>query len=265
MLHKDVLMADIDVDQWRNAQSLLLRSAKAARRIVVIHEAGRVLKLRHTDGIPVAGTVTTVDDPAGVARELYRANADTTDLVVVLDRDDVDAYFASIQDAWDIDADLDAFVQNTYATIDSFPAGIVTHPGPARSQLGLQWRIGASLQEVEAAARAHVAPGTTAVLGVYDAGALWTSLVLDLDEEWKVTSVTTADPSLVDIAGPRDEVLDRLVTWQRDRGREVSYALLLDRAVAEEFLAATGVDKAAVLTGALSSGTASIREGAARG
>lgn len=41
MLHGDVLMADLDVDQWRNAQRLLLRSAKGARRIVCLLEKER--------------------------------------------------------------------------------------------------------------------------------------------------------------------------------------------------------------------------------
>ena len=36
MLHGDVLMADIDVDQWRNAQDLVLRSAKEAKRLIVM-------------------------------------------------------------------------------------------------------------------------------------------------------------------------------------------------------------------------------------
>lgn len=258
MLHKDVLMADIDVDQWRNAQALVLRSAKAARRIVLIHEGGRVLKLRHTSGVPVAGAVTRVTDPAATARALHEANQESTDLVVVLERDAVDGYFASIQDAWDIEADLDAFVQNTYATIDAYGDGIVTYPGPARSMLGLQWRTGASLAEVGAAARAHVAPGSTAVLGVHDDGALWTSLVLDFDTDWKVTSVTTADPSLVDLHGGRAEVLDRLLAWQRGQGKEVSLALVLDRRAADAFLAATGPAKAKVLTEALAAGAATV-------
>ena len=32
MLGKDVLMEDIDIDQWRNAQDLLLESAKEKKR-----------------------------------------------------------------------------------------------------------------------------------------------------------------------------------------------------------------------------------------
>ena len=62
MLHGDVLMADLDVDQWRNAQHLLLRSAKGARRIVCLLEKGKVVKCRHTQGAEVAQAPTQVDD-----------------------------------------------------------------------------------------------------------------------------------------------------------------------------------------------------------
>ncbi len=45
MLHENPQMLDIDVDHWRNLQDLFLESAKEKRRIIVIHEAGEVLKL----------------------------------------------------------------------------------------------------------------------------------------------------------------------------------------------------------------------------
>lgn len=245
MLHRNVLMADIDVDQWRNAQSLLLRSAKAARRIVVIHENGTLLKLAHTAGAPIAGHVDRVEDPHAVARSLYEANRDTVDFVVVFERDAVDSYFAQIQDAWEIEDDLDTFVHRTYAAIDDYPDGLVTYPEPARSRLGLQWQTGSSLEEIEQAARAFVTAGTTAVLGVHDDGRLWTSLVLDFDDEWEITSITTADPSLVDIVGDRQTVLDRLVAhWERT-GKTVSLAISFDRDGAEEFFGAGGRGKAA--------------------
>lgn len=258
MLHKDVLMADIDVDQWRNAQALLLHSAKGARRLVVIHESGRVLKLRHTQGLPVRGEVTRVDDPHQVARELYEANHDSVDFVVVMERDAVDSYFAQIQDAWDIDADLDVFVQGTYAALDDYPDGIVTYPGTARGTLGLQWRIGASHEELEAAARAFIAPGTTAVLGVHDGASLWTSLILDFDDDWRITSITTADPSVVDIHGDRDAVLGRLTHWLQDAGTSVSLAVLVDREGADELCTARGAGKGTVLRRLLTEGRASV-------
>jgi len=259
MLHQDVLMADIDVDQWRNAQALLLRSAKAARRLVVIHERGTVVKFRHTAGVECTGRVATVDDPHALARALYEANAGLVDFVVVMERSAVDAYFATVQDSWRIDDDLDVFVQRTYALIDEYPDGIVTYPGPAREVLGLQWKVGASLAEVNAAAAALVPAGSTVVLGVHDGGALWASLVLDFDAERKVTSITTADPSRVDLAGSREEVLDRLTAWQDGAGKAVSLGLVLDRDAAEEFLEAPAASKGGVLAGLAAAGRATYR------
>jgi hypothetical protein len=259
MLHQDVLMADIDVDQWRNAQSLLLRSAKAARRLVVIHDQGTVVKFRHTAGEECTGRVDRVEDPHALAAQLYEANEQAVDFVVVMERDAVDSYFAAVQDSWDIDEDLDVFVQRTYALLDRFGDGIVTHPGPAREVLGMQWTTGASRDDIEAAAKALVPPGTTVVLGVHDDGALWASLVLDLDEDHEVTSVTTADPSLVDIAGSREEVLDRLTRWQESAGKTVSVGLVLDRAAADAYLAAPAERKGAVLAALVEEGSATFR------
>lgn len=259
MLHQDVLMADIDVDQWRNAQVLLLRSAKATRRLVVIHDQGKVVKFRHTSGADCTGAVERVDDPKALAEELYEANREAVDFVVVMERDAVDSYFAAVQDSWDIDDDLDVFVQRTYALLDNYSDGIVTHPGPAREMLGMQWKTGASLADVRATAQAMVPPGTTVILGVHQGSALWASLVLDLDEEHQVTSLTTADPSKVDLTGGREEVLNRLVAWQEDAGKTVAVGLLFDHDAAETYLAAPASQKSFVLASLIDAGSATFR------
>jgi hypothetical protein len=122
----------------------------------------------------------------------------------------------------------------------------------------LQWRLGASRDELAAAARAFVAPGTTAVLTVHEGDRMWTSLVLAFDQEWEVTSITTADPSLVELTGPRREALDRLVAQVESSGAVVSLAVGVDRTVAEDLLAAGAAQKRAVLAGGLAAGTVSI-------
>lgn len=259
MLHQDVLMSDIDVDQWRNAQALLLRSAKAARRLVVIHEDGEVVKFRHTGGVECVGRIDTVDDARAVAKELYERNQDAVDFVVVMERHAVDSYFAQVQDSWAIDDDLDAFVQRTYSQLDDFADGIVTYPGPARNVLGLQWRTGVSLQEAEATAKTFVPNGGTVILGVHDGSTLWASLILDLDADQKVTSITTADPAAVDTSGDPAEVLDRLTTWQESGGKSVAMSLLLGRAAADDYLAAPAADKGRVLESLVDSGSAIYR------
>lgn len=252
-------MADIDVDQWRNAQSLLLSSAKAARRLVVIHEHGSVVKFRHTEGQPCDGRVDVVADAHRLARELYEANRDKVDFVVVMERSAVDAYFAQVQNSWDIDEDLDEYVQRTYAAFDDFPDGIVTYPGPARQVMGLQWNTGMSLAELKAAATALVPPETTVVLGVHEDHALWASLVLDFDTQHKVTSVTTVDPMTVKTTGSREEVAEAVLAWQRSVGKRVSVCLILDRDEAEPFLKAVARDKAKELVELVAADKATLR------
>jgi hypothetical protein len=258
MLHQDVRMTDIDVDQWRHAQELLLRSAKACRRLVVIHEHGRVVKFRHSDGDDVRGRVAVVDGPRRVARELYEANRDAVDFVVVMERHAVDDYFARVQDAWSIDDDIDTYVQRTYAALDGYADGIVTHPSPARETLGLQWRLGASHDRVRSAVRAFVAPESTVVVGVESRGTLWSSLVLDFDADHEITLVTTADPSTMDIRGTAGELAERLAADQEAGGRTVSLCMVLDHAAAVDFVATPADDKADMLRRLLSDGRASL-------
>jgi hypothetical protein len=245
MLHEDVLMQDIDVAQWRNAQELLLESAKERRRIVVLHDAGTVRKVAHSQGESVRSRPGRADDPAAVARALYEANSDSVDFVAVFERAAFDAYFAAAQDGWEIDEDLDAFVQRTYALLDEFPAGMVTFPGKARSTLGLQWRLGATRDDVAAAVANFVEGGSTVVLGVFDKGALWASLVLTFDEAHSIISVTTADPSEVELAGDPAAVAAAVIEWASAKHGPCSLGLFLERGAAEVVLAAE--DKPAAL------------------
>ena len=239
MLHKDVLMQDIDVAQWRNTQVLILDSAKERRRIVVLHDAGRVRKVAHSGGAPVTGTVARADDPAALAKQLYESNAESVDFVAVFERSTFDDYFARVQDSWEIDEELDGFVQRTYALLDQFHDGMVTYPRSARETLGLQWRLGASRDEIIAAANRFVPPGTTIVLGVFDGGALWASLVLTFDASHSVTSVTTVDPSEVATEGEMGAVAGAVVDWVREKHGTCSLGLFLERSAAETFFAAT--------------------------
>ena len=155
MLHAHPDMSRMDTDQWRSLQTLVTVSAKARPRIVVIHENGTLLKLRHSDGRPVQGSVpalgSTIADPGALARDLYAANESTTDFVVVLERGAVERYYAAQQGSWEIDEDLDVFVHRGNVALDEQGDGITTHPGPPSTQLGLQFRSGAPYDDVIAA------------------------------------------------------------------------------------------------------------------
>ncbi len=238
MLHANPSMLDIDVNHWRNLQTLLLESAKGRRRVVLIHEHGEVLKLVHTQGLPVRGDVHEVDDPHAVAARLYRANEATTDFVAVFERNAFNDYFCRFQGTWSPEEDLDEFVHRAYELIDDYPDALVTYPGPARHVLGLQWRLGATHEAVKNAVKRFVPPGSTLVFGVFDGDVLWASLVLGFDDDLKTNVVTTVDMSAVTVVTPRAAMAAEMVDWVNRCYPPCSMGLFTSVAGARMFLAA---------------------------
>jgi hypothetical protein len=245
MLHEDPLMLDIDVDHWRNLQLLLLDSAKQRRRIVVIHEDGEILKFTHSERAEIVKRVARVDDPHAVAERVYRDNAWNVDFVAVFERRAFDEYFGRFQATWRPDEDLDEFVHRTYELIAEYPDGLVTHPGPARNVLGLQWRLGATHHQVTEAVARYVPPGSTVVFGVFDGDALWATLVLGFDADLRADIVTTVDTSRLTVEHGRDAIADEVVAWVSERYRPCSLGLFTSREGARTFLDAA--DKLAAL------------------
>lgn len=246
MLHENVQMSDIDVDHWRNLQSLILESAKAKRRIIVIHEAGQIQKFIHSAKAPIVRSVDRITDPHADAERIYRDNPDSVDFVAVFERRAFDSYFGEFQGTWRADEDLDVYVRRSYALMDKFPDGIVTYPGRARETLGLQWRIGASYEAVELAVKAFVAPSSSVILGVFEGDALWATLVLHFDADGRADVVSTVDVSRLSGAGSRVENAREAIAWVDATYGQVSVALFTDRQGATSLIAAP--DKQAAVT-----------------
>jgi hypothetical protein len=231
-------MVDIDVDHWRNLQSLLVQSAKRQRRIVVIHERGEILKFVHSGREAIVRDIDRIVDPYEAAEQIYRANADKVDFVAVYERGAFDRYFALIQESWQYGEDLDSYVHRTYEMLDEFSEGMVTYPGPARYRLGLQWRVGATYEDIQAAVARFITPDSTVVAGVFDGDVLWTTLVLHFDADRKADVVTTVDPSQIGGVG-REALVEGVIGWAEGRYGRCELAVFTDVASAREMLEAT--------------------------
>lgn len=245
MLHQNPLMADIDVDHWRNLQALLLESAKEKRRIVVIHEDGELLKFVHSERAEIVRSVERITRPSADAETIYRANANQTDFVLVLERRAVERLFAEVQDSWRADEDLDVYVHRMYTRLGADPEGIATYPGPPGSTLGLQWRVGARYEEVIAAVERYVPPSSTIVFGIFAGDALWAALVLGFDADHRITLITTADPSELSAGGGWKAAAKELTAWVDRKYPACSLGLFTDIESAKLFLASK--DKLATL------------------
>jgi hypothetical protein len=217
MLHENPLMSDIDVDHWRNLQDLVLDSAKEKRRIIIIHEGGKILKFVHSHRHEIVRNVERIAEPAADAQRIYDANEDVADFVMVLERRAVEGLFGSIQDTWNSAEDLDEYVHRMYSMLDKYPDGIVTCPGPARTRLGLQWRLGASYEEIKSAVERFVPAKSTVIFGVLDAGKLWSSLVLSFDENRRIVVVTTVDPMDLKLGTGLAAIAREITDWANKR------------------------------------------------
>jgi hypothetical protein len=236
MLHENPLMADIDVNQWRNMQTLLLDSAKAKRRIIIIHEEGEIQKFVHSNQEEINKNIANADDPKEAAKKVFEANKTKADFVVVLERRAVESFFARVQDSWRVDEDLDVYVHRMFATLDEYPDGLVTYPEKARNTLGLQWRIGAEYESVRAAVVSLIPPETTVLLGVFDGDRLWGSLVLSFDDQKKIISITTVDPTEVKSSGKWEVQTRELVDWVNSKFTPCSLGIFTDIENARAFL-----------------------------
>lgn len=245
MLHAYPWMADIDVNHWRNLQSLLLESAKGKRRIILIHENGELLKFVHSRREEINRTVDRVDNPHEVAKKVYHDNEYKADFVVVFERNAVDRYTARFQNTWKAEEDLDEFVRRQYTMMDDFGDGIVTYPRSARETLGLQWRVGASYDQVKAAVSQYVQPDSTVVFGIFQNDALWATLVLHFDVDRRVNVITTVDPSELTLSGGREAIAKEIVDWVNRKYPTCSIGLFSDLDSARNFISSQ--DKAATL------------------
>lgn len=163
MLGKDVLMEDIDIDQWRNAQDLLLESSKEKRRIIVLHDNGVVRKCEHTDGIEIVGKPTEITDAPAQAKELYENNKDNVDFVAIFERSAFDEYLPHAAASWVADELLDSCTVLTRCStsIRSWS------PTVRHENLGLQYRF-VSPATRPSFSRTVGSGRTLLLLGVYD-------------------------------------------------------------------------------------------------
>ena len=252
MLHENPLMADIDVNHWRNMQSLLLDSAKSKRRIIVIHENGEILKFIHTHRESIIRSVDRISNPQAAAKKIYEDNPGKCDFVMVLERRMLERYFGEVQNSWSAKEDLDVYVNRMFTKLDEYGDAVATYPNKASTNLGLQWRVGSTHDSMQAVAQKFMQPNTTLVLGVFDNDELWASLVLGFDGDLRVDNVTTVDPTDLDQTRGFATVSKSVVEWVNKTYTTVSIGLFMDVETARKMFATD--DKKTVLKKALASG-----------
>ncbi len=187
MIHRDVEIADLSPLTWRNLGTIMPIDELAGRH----SNSERVLSILHQDGV-VLNVVTPpgmnrpdmgrIEDPKATAQRLYESMPGL-ERVQIFDKARLAAFSDSVQRLdWQRLSSGD-FYWHAWQLADSDPVGLCYYP--AEQAPWRRYPIDAARQLVAA-----TPDGGTLVLGIYDQGAPWFTLIAQVNAG-QITLLTT--------------------------------------------------------------------------
>jgi hypothetical protein len=183
MLSRLVKVTDLNQDHWRHLTELTYFH-RFDRKLFLLHEAGKPLKLWESQAGDLPLPSESVGDPQSYAESLLKAYPEMAEVRVV----DPEAFaqkMAEVQSKANFDMELDDYALMEFEECLKAPGFAIA---PKREFLwhSLPWK------RLQRFAAKLLPASCTFVLGVFDGDALWASLLAQF-ENGKIVAISTTD------------------------------------------------------------------------
>jgi hypothetical protein len=243
MIHRNVEIVDLDPLTWRNLGKVLRIDELSAihsvehRTLSILHQAGTVLKVALPQGVNVQ-LDSTINDPQQFARQLYENAAHQVDCVQIFEKSSLARFSDAVQRLdWQKLTSGDFYLR-AYELAQADTAGIVYYPSDQAPRWNVMFKHAQRLLST-------VPDGQTLVLGIYDNGQPYFTLIVKVEQQ-QITLCTTfeylqpfgIDPAVV--PSTADDVLPIVRLVEQHIGK-VAHSLFCDRMAFEAWRDGLGV------------------------
>ncbi|HHV62857.1 MAG TPA: hypothetical protein GXX51_09490 [Firmicutes bacterium] len=188
MLDRNIMVLDIDHQQWRRLYDLIWGPYRGRQRIYVLHDGGRVRKVYHSllGSLPASGV--SVSDPRSCGKELAeKYDADET---VIIERGKLRRLYAMWENSFKQDEDFDEYLSWFFNMIGEAQDGAVYIYTRVPNLRGITYE---GLRNI----LTRLPDGRTAVLSIFHGREVWASLIVG-KAGGRVNLVTTTDALVSD-------------------------------------------------------------------
>jgi hypothetical protein len=194
MLSRNCKISHLNASQWHRLSELAF-GAEEARRVYLLHDKGRPLRLWKSGAGDLPLPEGRVEDPQAQADALKSAHPDASE-AWVLDPEAFAQGMAGIQSAAAYETQLDVHALFDFEERRKIPGHAVSPQGD------LIWRC-LPIRRLQRFAQKMLPASCTYVLGVFDGDALWASLLVQF-QDGQIVAISTSD------ALPAEDVKDIL-------------------------------------------------------
>jgi hypothetical protein len=240
-------MVDININHWGYLQSKLVRSGREKERIIIIHEKGKILKFIHSHGKSIRRIIDKITDPFKDAENVYEANKDLIEYVIIVDRDAVNEYFAEVQESWNPNESIVEYTIRMRRLLNKYyeKGVIVTYPSKPTDYLGWVPTIKINYDAIVEFVNTYILPNSLVALFIFANQKLKASLILGFNKNLRIDLITSTDilrPLKIEEHDWKQGYKDLITIIESKIGKKCSIGIFIEEEILDNIIQKGGIE-----------------------